>query len=152
MTPPVLEFFATFSVQVDAHLEIGTTLEGHRRIVPITGGTVRGPRISGKILPGGADFQVAQAPDLVLLEANYAVELDDGDRIYVTNRGIRSGLPSDMTAVAEAQPVDPRRLYFRCTPRLHATSSARAWLDRSVFVATGERHPDHVELNVFRLI
>ena len=36
--------------------EVGETPHGRRRIVPITGGSFRGERLSGRVLPGGADW------------------------------------------------------------------------------------------------
>ncbi|NOS31063.1 DUF3237 family protein, partial [Staphylococcus aureus] len=53
--------------------EIGT---GVRRIIPITGGEVRGEKVSGKVLPFGADFQIIRPNELIELEARYAFETD----------------------------------------------------------------------------
>ena len=44
---------------------IGQSSRGLRRVVPITGGTFEGPRIRGRVVPGGADWQVVR-PDGVL--------------------------------------------------------------------------------------
>ena len=38
--------------------QIGMTPEGRRTIAPVTGGTFQGERLSGKVLPGGADWVV----------------------------------------------------------------------------------------------
>jgi Protein of unknown function (DUF3237) len=40
-------------------LDLGDIAQGHRRIVPLTGGTFTGAEINGKLLPGaGADWQI----------------------------------------------------------------------------------------------
>src|ERR1043165_430539 len=64
---------------------------GVRRIIPITGGEVRGEKVNGKVLPFGADFQIIRPNELIDLEARYAFETDDGAVVYVENKGIRFG-------------------------------------------------------------
>ena len=40
-------------------LDLGETAQGHRRIVPFTGGTFAGSELNGKLLPGAsADWQI----------------------------------------------------------------------------------------------
>ncbi|MGN6659957.1 MAG: DUF3237 family protein, partial [Achromobacter mucicolens] len=43
---PRLEHVATVVVDVGAPQEVGDTPQGRRRVIPITGGTVQGPRLS----------------------------------------------------------------------------------------------------------
>jgi hypothetical protein len=64
-----LEFAFAASVTVGPPLELGTTHLGRRRIIPITGGTVEGRRLQGKILPGGADWQIIRGDGVAELEA-----------------------------------------------------------------------------------
>jgi hypothetical protein len=40
--------------------KLGNTPYGERRIIDILGGTVEGPKLKGKILPGGADWQIVR--------------------------------------------------------------------------------------------
>ncbi|WP_427005232.1 DUF3237 domain-containing protein [Pseudarthrobacter sp. H2] len=146
---PDLSYLATFSIQVGTPLEVGETPDGFRRIIPILSGTVDGPGFKGSILSAGADFQLLRNPTLTELEAKYAVETSDGERIYVTNFGIRSGSAEDINKLVIGEPVDPKRIYFRCAPRLTSTGKNWAWLNSRIFIATGERLPDEVRLDVF---
>lgn len=41
--------------------DLGATPLGRRRIIGITGGKFTGPRLSGRVLPGGADWQLIRA-------------------------------------------------------------------------------------------
>lgn len=127
---------------------------GHPRsrvlwIVPILGGSVRGPRLSGRILPAGADFQVIRADGYTTLEARYVVELDDGALVYVVNTGVRHGPPEVMARITRGEPVPLEQVYFRTAPRFEIAATAHAWLTRPLFLATGIRRPDRVELAVF---
>jgi hypothetical protein len=147
--PPACSYLATISVQVGTPIEVGETPEGFRRIIPITGGTVEGPRLRGKVLPAGADFQLLASPTVTELEAKYALETDDGDRLYVTNFGIRSGSPEDIARLVAGQPVDPERIYFRCTPRFVSSGPKWSWLSSHICIGSGVRLPDEVRLDIF---
>ncbi|HEX2246492.1 MAG TPA: DUF3237 family protein, partial [Arthrobacter sp.] len=113
------------------------------------GGTVEGPALNGKVLPAGADFQILKSGTLTELQAQYAIETDDGDRIYVSNFGLRSGSADDIAALVRGESVPPERIYFRCSPRLSSAGERWAWLASKIIVGTGERHPNAVRLNLF---
>jgi hypothetical protein len=53
---PKLDHVCTLQVTLDPIREMGTGRAGARRIIPIVGGTVSGPRLSGRILNIGADW------------------------------------------------------------------------------------------------
>jgi hypothetical protein len=146
---PSLSFLTTIEVAVGEPIEVGETPEGHRRIIPIVGGTVEGPALNGKVLPAGADFQILKSGTLTELQAQYAIETDDGDRIYVSNFGLRSGSADDIAALVRGESVPPERIYFRCSPRLSSAGERWAWLASKIIVGTGERHPKAVRLNLF---
>ena len=146
---PVLTFLASVEVAVGPPVDAGPTPEGRRRIIPILGGTVTGPELSGSVLPAGADFQVLRSETLTELRAQYAIETDDGDRIYVENFGLRSGSAEDIAALVRGEPVPPERIYFRCTPRMSTTSPRWAWLGERIIVGSGERRPDTVRLQLY---
>ncbi|OMH32354.1 DUF3237 domain-containing protein [Tersicoccus sp. Bi-70] len=156
MRTPTLTPFCTLSVRVAAPATIGQTTDGARRIVPITGGTVTGTDpdgrpFTGTVLPAGADVQRGISATVSELDARYGIALDDGEHLFVHNAAIRSGSAEDLAAIARSEPVDPARLYFRSWPRLHGTGERWAWLVGRLFVGTGERRPDAVDLAFFLL-
>ena len=124
-------------------------LNGERRIVPILGGTVAGPRLSGDIVPGGADYQLVRPDGVTEIEARYTLRLADGALVYVVNRGLRHAAPEDMARLLRGEPVPPERVYFRTAPAFETASPAHAWLQRSLFVGFGERRPASVLVRVF---
>ena len=149
--PPTLTHTADIRVQVAAPITIGETQEGLRRVISILGGTIQGPRLSGTILPAGADYQVIRPDGYTILEARYVVRLDDGALIYVVNTGVRFGPPAIMARIAAGEVVDPAEVYFRTTPRFETASPDHQWLTRPIFLATGARHPNLVEIAVFEV-
>ena len=131
--------------------ELGETPLGRRRIIGITGGRFSGERLAGRVLPGGADWQVIRADGVADLDARYTLETTDGALIYVRNRGYRHGPAEVLRQLASGENVDPSRYYMRTTPRFETGDARYAWLNRVVCVATGARRPSAVELDVFEI-
>lgn len=131
--------------------ELGETPLGRRRIIPITGGTFRGDRLSGRVLPGGADWQVIRADGVADLNAHYTLETDDKALIYVQNQGYRHGPADVIQRLAAGETVDPSLYYMRTTPRFETGAERYQWLNRIVCVATGARRAAAVELEVFEV-
>ncbi len=148
---PTLVSFADLRVNVAAPQDVGNGVHGRRRVIPILGGDVTGNGWHGRILPGGADFQLLVSTTLSELDARYVIETDGGDLIYVQNTAVRSGPPEVMARLARGEPVPPQQVYFRCCPRFETASPALAWISERLFVGTGVRHPDSVHLRIFEV-
>jgi hypothetical protein len=131
--------------------ELGETPQGRRRIIGITGGRFSGERLAGRVLAGGADWQVIRADGVAELDARYTLETSDGALIYVRNRGYRHGSPEVLKKLSSGESVDPSLYYMRTTPRFETGDARYAWLNRILCVATGARRPAAVELEVFEV-
>lgn len=130
---------------------MGTGRAGQRRIIPIIGGAVTGPELSGRILNVGADWQTIFADGLAQLDTRYAMETDDGATIEIVNYGYRHGPPEDIEAIGRGETADPAS-YYMCTHARLETGDARyAWVNRTLFVGTGARNADSVRIDLFAL-
>jgi uncharacterized protein DUF3237 len=132
--------------------ELGDAPLGRRRIIAITGGSFRGEKLAGRVLPGGADWQVIRADGVAELDARYTLETDDGALIYVQNFGYRHGPAEVLQRLAAGEPVDPALYYMRTTPRFETGAERYRWLNRLICVATGARRAAAVELEVFQVL
>src|SRR5262245_59805865 len=102
----------TVHAELAAILNFGTTPLGERRVINILGGRVEGPKLSGRILPGGADWQLIRADAVADIHARYTIEADGGAHILVDSRGVRHGPPEVIEQLARGDAVDPSRYYF----------------------------------------
>ena len=120
---PRLEFAFEERVTIAPAVELGNTALGGRRYIPITGGTVAGPRLNGQVVPGGFDYQLTYADsECTQLSADYFLKADDGTVIHVFNEGL--SCPGSARAV------------FR--PKVEAPKGKHEWMTRATFVATLE--------------
>ena len=146
---PTLEFFAELSVLVGTPQEVGPTQHGQRRLIPILGGEARGTGWTARVLPGGADYQLIVSPRLAELDARYVLETDGGDLIYVHNRALRAAAPEVTARLLRGDPVDPSQVYFRCSPSFETASPALGWIAERMFIGSGVRRPERVEMQFF---
>lgn len=127
------------------------TPQGRRRIIGITGGRFSGARLCGRVLPGGADWQLIRADGVADLDARYTLETNDGALIYVRNHGYRHGPRDILEKLAAGESVDPALYYMRTTPLFETGDKRYAWLNAMICVATGARRAAAVELEVFEV-
>ena len=86
---PRVEFAFEERVTIAPAVMLGNTALGHRQYIPITGGTVAGPKLKGQVVPGGWDYQLTySASDCTQLSADYFLKADDGTLIHVFNEGL----------------------------------------------------------------
>lgn len=149
---PSLRFLYASTIAIAEPLVVGQTACGLRRIINITGGWFEGPRLSGKVLPGGADWQVIKNDGITELEAKYTLQTDDGALIYITNWGLRHGPKEVMDKMIAGTYVPPDAYYFRTVPRFETGTEKYAWLNGMIAVASGERQADKVMINVFEVL
>lgn len=153
LPPPTLEHLCDLAVTIAAPVEVGHTAAGLRRMIPITGGTVTGTRLNGKVLAGGADFQlILGGGTQAHLDARYVIELEDGSRVFVQNTALRVASLENSQRIMNGQPVNPDEVYFRCQPKLEASAPQWAWLSESQFIGNGRRAPDGVFMSFYRVL
>ena len=150
MTPELRHVF-DIEAELGPIRDLGPMPHGRRRIVPILGGTVRGPRLEAEIVPGGADWQHVRSDGVVELVARYSILTTDGVEIAVTNRGLRRAPPEVLARMARGEVVDPTLVYCRTVPLFEAPAGPYEWLNASVFVCTAARLPDKIKVGVFEV-
>ena len=146
---PTLDFVFSIRVAVSAPIETGCIDGKRRRCIPITGGSIDGPRLQGVVMPLGSDWQTIDSEGVTELDARYAITASDGTIIEVRNRGVRVASPDVSDMLARGEPVDPALYYFRTTPRFTVPAGPHEWLRRTLFVGAGLRRPDHVLIRIY---
>jgi hypothetical protein len=121
--------------------KIGAGPHGTRITAPITEGHFEGPRLRGRVLPGGGDWTLLRADGVLELDLRVTLETDDGALIHMTSFGLRYGPADVIAALARGEIVDPSAYYFRTLPRFETAHPRYAFLNRRLAVASGDRRP-----------
>src|SRR5438477_13127131 len=119
----------TLQVAVVGVQKIGAVPHGTRVTAPIASGHFEGPRLRGKVLPGGGDWTLLRGDGVLELDLRLTLETDDGALIHMTFEGIRD----------DGAPVAP---YFRTLPRVETAAPNYSFLPRLLAVGTGEVRAD----------
>ena len=141
----------TIQADLDAMMTLGSTPYGERRLIGITGGSVTGPKLTGRILPGGADWQIIRGDGAADIKARYTIETDAGALIMVTSEGLRHGPPDVLEKLLRGDNVDPRLYYFRTVMRFETADASVDWLNRILALARGQREARTVRLDVYEV-
>jgi len=143
MTSPGLEFAFRIRLEFDAgpRLRFEPAFQaGRRGFVAVQGGSIDGPRLSGRVLSrSGGDWPRLWHSGLVEFEAHYLLEASDGTPIYIHNRGLAYSTPEVQARIESGQPVSAEDTYCRVTPRFEVPAGPHEWLARTLFIGKGER-------------
>ncbi len=131
-------------------LDLGERPQGHRRIVPLTGGTFSGPQLRGTLLAGAsADWQTVLPDGTALGDIRYTLQTDAGDLLYVRSRGVRHGSAEVLARLGRGEEVDAGEYTFRTSTQIEAAAGRLDWLNRGVFVGVAARRPGGVTYDTY---
>jgi hypothetical protein len=137
---PRLTLVYRLEATLGAPLDLGDVAQGHRRIVPQTGGTFTGPELSGKLLPGSsADWQIVLPDGTALGDIRYTLQTDAGELLYVQSRGVRHGSAEVLARLGRGEEVDASEYTFRTSTQIEAAAPHLDWLNKGVFISVGGR-------------
>ncbi|MHB8900324.1 MAG: DUF3237 domain-containing protein [Thermoguttaceae bacterium] len=125
---------------------------GRRLFIPVTGGTLRGERISGKLQPGGSDFQLIRRDHVAELDVRTTILTDDGVTIQLKGHGVRYAAPEVFERIMSGAPVDPTEYYFREALFFEAPEGKYAWLNRLIAIAKGGRLKSYVLIDAYEVL
>ncbi|MBS0440784.1 MAG: DUF3237 domain-containing protein [Proteobacteria bacterium] len=149
--PPALLPMTQIRCEVDALVSLGAAPAGERRYVPLGSGTARGPELSGELVAGGVDWQLARADGVLEIAAHYVIRTEDGALVEVRSDGLRHGPAEVMQRLARGEAVPREAYFFRTLMRFTTGAPSWAHLNKVMAVAVGQREARAVLLDVYRL-
>ena len=132
----------TLQVVVEGAQKIGAVPHGTRATVPIAGGRFEGPRLRGRVVPGGGDWTLLRTDGVLELDLRLTLETDDGALIHMTSFGLRHGPAEVIAALGRGERVDPSAYYFRTTPRFETAHPKYSFVNRLLAVSSGDRRAE----------
>jgi hypothetical protein len=101
--------------------DLGVTQYGQRTLIEVDGGMLKGPKISGRFLAGGLEYQLALANGAQEIEGVNILRTDDNAPIYFRSCGTAPGAGNDTRFVADFEA---------------GNSGGYAWLNTTTLVGT----------------
>ena len=172
--PAFPELFAEASTTAEARLEfvfqirlyftridtVGDMPSGAGRgAVYVDSGTVEGPRLNGKVLPGsGGDWALFRPDGVLATDARYMLEADDGAKILLHNKGYLWGRTPDVIPRIQdwmfrgGPPVPHSEFYLRSSPTFEVAKGPHEWLTRHIFIGVGDRYADGNLIRYYALL
>lgn len=149
MKEPRLEHLYDMHADLEAPQVVGATPLGMRQIFVVKGGTVEGPRVKGKILPGGGDWALIRTDGAVQLDVRGTVQTDDGALIYATYSGLIVADPAVFGRLFQGEDVPLSEYYFYTNPMFQTGAPQYAWLNQMIAIGRGKVVPGGVEYRVW---
>lgn len=143
----------TLHLELHPYQILGATPNGHRRIVPVSGGSFAGERLRGTVLPhAGSDWLLERADGSFQQDVRLTLSTDDGALIGMTYRGVRHSAPEVAARLARGEAVEPSEYYLRTAPFYETAAPAYAWLNKIVSISTGRRTASGVTYEVYEVL
>jgi hypothetical protein len=151
--PLTHDFLFRMVLSVGVPQMVGATRNGELRVVPVTGGTVEGPRFSGEVLPGTAADWLRVDPDgTAHMDVRLTLKSVTGGIVFMHYSGIRTGAPDVLARLNSGQAVDPAEYYFRVAARFETGAPDLAWMNKVIAVGVGQRPPSGPTYDVYAVM
>ncbi|MBV8239065.1 MAG: DUF3237 domain-containing protein [Sphingomonas sp.] len=134
---------------------VGRAHFGTRMIAALTGGTLTGERLSGRVMPSGGDWATIDERGVLRLDARVTFETHDGALIYVSYRGVLRPMDKVRDYSRRGGPQTPEehaQVYFRTAPIFETGHPDYQWLNDIVTVGIGASVGGAVEYDVYELL
>ena len=147
---PRLNLIYRLEATVGDPQDVGEISAGHRRIVPLTGGTFIGPELRGTLVPGAsADWQIILPDGTTLGDVRYTLETEHGDLLYVQSQGVRHGSPEILERLGRGEDVDQLNTPSALQSKSRPEPTTSSWLNKGIFISVGGRQPGGVIYEVY---
>tara|TARA_B100000949_G_scaffold106235_1_gene94543 strand:- start:132 stop:629 length:498 start_codon:yes stop_codon:yes gene_type:complete len=133
---------------------IGPAPWGNRLIAYIKEGEFSGPKMKGKVLPGGGDWinLASERPNALKVNVRAVWETDDGAKLYLSYTGrIIYPETKDNEEPVDASSLDPSQYYFRVSPTFETSHPKYLWLNDIVCVGVGRQIEGGVAYRMYHI-
>jgi hypothetical protein len=147
---PRLSLVYRLEASVGDPQDVGEISTGHRRVVPLTGGTFSGPELRGTLVPdASADWQIILGDGTALGDVRYTLETEGGDMLYVQSQSVRYGSAAVLERLGRGEEVDAAEYTFRGAVNIETGAASLDWLNRGIFISVGGRQRGGVIYEVY---
>lgn len=148
---PNLSFLFDLELKVESPHLPGKTPIGNRRIIRIISGEFTGEKLSGIVIPGGDDWITVREDGTIIQDVRILLKTNDDELIMMSYRGIRTGSKDVLARLDKNEDVSRSEYYFRTAPIFETSSEKLDWLNKRLFISTGQRLEGKVRYSVYQV-
>jgi len=126
-------------VGFNAMVGIGATPQGRRRIAPILGGRFEGERLTGVVLPGGADWVINRPDGVMVIDVRITLMTHDGVPVYCAYQGLFRAEAEAMARFNRGEQLPPDAYSLRTVTRFESGAAGYAWLNDLLAIGVGRQ-------------
>ncbi len=140
-----------FVIRADlgGNFAVGAAPAGNRTVAVVTGGRFEGERLSGDVLPPGADWVLMDSEGWGRIDVRLCLRTDDDANIYMHYLGWLRFDEAFASARASGGETQFGDLNFTTHPSFETGDERYQWLNHLVTVAEGRVIPGGVEYQVY---
>jgi Protein of unknown function (DUF3237) len=149
-----IAFRPLFTMEVETTPQIvGDVPMGYfRRTGMIVSGRFHGPKLNGKVLPGGGDWLIKRRDGVIHLDVRAILETDEGHAIYMTYTGRLKSSPAIDERMARGETIPASDLYFRTLVQFETAAESLLWMNDIVAVGIGSRRPNGPVYSIYEIL
>lgn len=132
----------TIRAEVAPDRVIGPVGDGDLVYIAITGGTVVGEALNGRVLPGGGDWAVLKDDGTLTVEARYQIQTDAGDVVDILNTGVAHWEDEAEQTIG----------YFATRPVFRVGNPALSHLADRVYLGWARSTVDWTEIDIYEVL
>lgn len=140
----------TFNATLAPPMPVGAVPIGTRMVYQVTGGTVTGERLSGKVISGG-EWALIGPDGFLRPDVRVEVETHDGAFLYMQYTGLLEMNSAVQAATSSGGETAFEDQYFFTNPRIETGDERYSWVNTTFFIGEGRIYPGSgVEYRVWR--
>lgn len=147
-----LEPLLRMTVTLGKRYPIGPIPKGKRNVWTLSGGTVEGPRIRGKVASVGGEFELIDSDGIYHIDVRLVIVTDDGANIFVQYFGVSKASQQVLERYRRGETVDFGDSYFVTQPRFETSHPKYAWLNHVMAITEGRGTPTGVDYLMYHCI
>lgn len=146
------EFLLHMNVELEPAQAIGRTPAGARLTFVVRKGTFAGPRLKGRVLPGGADWLLFSPDGVGEVDVRITLESEGGELVHAYWSGVLKPPANALERLARGESIKAEEMYFRTVPRFQTAAPSLLWLNEIVAVGVGSLGPGRVTHDFFHVL
>ena len=118
------QYLATYEVLLGP-----AQMVGKRLVVPVTGGTLQGPKVKGEFVEPSGDWLIPMPDGTLRLDARESIKADDGEILFLELGGVVVTNKELLDRFSKGEVLTPKDEYFITAGTIATTSKKYDWLN-----------------------